>query len=378
MSTPMASCGARPDEPLARARVPAPHVLTDRAARLPAPAPINIRPVRHRIPTLKLVAYVGGLLGLSLLIALMVRSDFAAMWRTMRSAGASLLWLSPYRILFFLLYAIGWRSLLRPYDPQGRAGLGYLLWVTIVREGIDRLLPVASVGGGIAGVRLTGWRGIPGAAAAATVAAEVVLTMAALYVFTAVGLFLLSELGASDQTYRHVLIALLLSLPIPVLTGVLLRYGSVFGRLEALLRPMLGENALSGGAAALDRELRACLSRGWALTFAGVLQLAAFFSASFEVWLALRLFGHPVDARAAIMLESMTQAMRHLAFVVPAGLGVQEAGFVLFGHALGISGELALAVSMAKRLREVLCGVPALISWQLAEASRLRWPLRNP
>jgi len=39
---------------------------------------------------------------------------------------------------------------------------------------------------------------------------------------------------------------------------------------------------------------------------------------------------------------------------------------------LGISSELALAVSMAKRLREVLCGVPVLVSWQWAEASRLR------
>jgi putative membrane protein len=333
--------------------------------------------VQHRIPTLKLAAYIGGLLGLSLLIVLVVRSDFGAMWRTFRSAGWSLLWLPPYRILFFLLYAIAWRSLLRPYDPQGRAGLSYLLWVTIVREGIDRLLPVASVGGGFAGVRLMRWRGIAAAPAAATVATEVVLTMAALYVFTAVGLFLLTELGASEQTYRHVLVALVLSLPIPVSTALLLRNGSVFKRIEGFLRPMVGESALSGGAAALDHELRACFSRGWTLIFAGTLHLGAFLSASFEVWFALRLFGHPVDAPAAVMLESMTQAMRHLAFLVPAGLGVQEAGFVLFGHALGISGELALAVSMAKRMREVLCGVPALISWQLREASRLRSPLRS-
>jgi uncharacterized membrane protein YbhN (UPF0104 family) len=92
----------------------------------------------------------------------------------------------------------------------------------------------------------------------------------------------------------------------------------------------------------------------------------------------LRLFGHPIAISSAIMLESMTQAMRHLAFVVPGGLGVQEGMFVLFGHVLGISSELALAVSMAKRLREVLCGVPALISWQLAEASRLRTAVRSP
>ncbi len=174
------------------------------------------------------------------------------------------------------------------------------------------------------------------------------------------------------------LVALLLSLPIPVVTGILLRYGSVFERIESFLRPMLGVSAFADGGASLDRELRACLSRGWTLAFAGSLQLLAFFSASFETWFALRLFGHPIDLRSAVMLESMTQAMRHLAFVVPAGLGVQEAMFVLFGHVLGLSGELALAVSMAKRLREVVCGVPALLSWQLAEASRLRAPLRTP
>jgi hypothetical protein len=46
---------------------------------------------------------------------------------------------------------------------------------------------------------------------------------------------------------------------------------------------------------------------------------------------------------------------------------------VLFGHSLGISSELALAVSMTKRAREVLCGLPSLISWQWMEGRRLRY-----
>jgi len=37
---------------------------------------------------------------------------------------------------------------------------------------------------------------------------------------------------------------------------------------------------------------------------------------------------------------------------------------VIFGYVLGVSSELALAVSMAKRMREVLCGLPSLLSWQ--------------
>jgi Lysylphosphatidylglycerol synthase TM region len=191
-------------------------------------------------------------------------------------------------------------------------------------------------------------------------------------VFTALGLWLLFDYDATGQETRRLVLALVLALPVPVVTALLLRYGSIFARLQKFLRPLLGAGALSLGAASLDFELEACFHRGWTLFFAGALQLVAVISGSFEIWLALRLFGHPVDAKAAIVLESMTQAMRHLAFVVPAGLGVQEAGLVLFGHALGISSEMALAVSMAKRMREVLCGVPALISWQWLEGRRLR------
>lgn len=320
---------------------------------------------------MRIAIYVGGLLGLILLIALMVSADLGAMLQTLAMGGWRLLGLIPYRLVFFVLYAVGWFALLQPYDPGRHATLGYVLWVTMVREAIDRLLPVASVGGGVAGVRLLRWRGLTTAAASATIVVEILLTLIVLYLFAALGLFLLFDVGhASD--YRHLLLPLLLGLLIPGVTAVLLRYGSVFARLEGFLRPMVGQSALSEGAAALDRELRACLRRGRPLLIAGTLQLVAMVSGAFEIWFALRLFGHPVSITVAVILESMTQAMRHLAFVIPAGLGVQEAGLVLFGHTFGISSELALAVSMTKRLREVICGLPALVSWQWLEGRRLR------
>jgi putative membrane protein len=197
------------------------------------------------------------------------------------------------------------------------------------------------------------------------------LTLIAVYLFTAMGILLLVHLSATGGEFHHLLLVFLLSLPVPAAMALLLRYGSVFERLHSCVRPLLGAGALAEGAASLDQELRASARRGWALTRAGMLQFAAFVSGSFEVWFALRLFGHPIGISAALVLESMTQAIRHLAFLVPAALGVQEAGLVLFGHALGISGELALAVSMVKRLRELLCGVPSLVSWQWLEGRRL-------
>jgi putative membrane protein len=325
----------------------------------------------------RITAYIGGVLGLALLVILVVRADFAAMLQTVGSAGWPLLCLIPYRTLYFLLYAIGWLNLLRAYDPERRAGLGYLFWVTSVREAVDRLLPVASVGGGVVGVRLLRWRGLAAAPVGASVIVEMVLTLVVLYIFTALGLFLLVELSVSVQEYRRVLLAFLVTLPIPATTVVLLRYGAVFDRLERLLRPLVGEGVVTAVGASLDHELRASVRRWRTLLVAGSLQFAALISGSFEIWFALRLFGHPVSAGSALILESMTQAMRHLAFLIPAGLGVQEAALVVFGHALGISSELALSVSMAKRIREVLCGLPSLISWQWLDVRRLQRSTHN-
>jgi len=44
----------------------------------------------------------------------------------------------------------------------------------------------------------------------------------------------------------------------------------------------------------------------------------------------------------------------------------------LFGQIVGIDSGTALSLSLAKRMREVLFGVPALLSWQWLEARRLR------
>jgi putative membrane protein len=326
---------------------------------------------------LKLLVYAAGLAGISLLIALVVGSDVPALLDTALQGGYQLLWLLPYRTSFFLLYAAGWLVLLRPYDEARRVGIGYLFWVSTVREAIDRLLPVASVGGAVAGVRLVGWRGIPATPASATVIVEIVLTLIASWLFAVLGVALLSHFKTGSENYHSVVLALLLSLPVPLVLTATLGSGALFGRLERLLARFVGISTSPAGAAALDAALRSTLRLNARLVSAGVLQLLALISGAVEIWFALRLFGHPVGVGAALMLESMVQAFRHVAFMVPASLGVQETVLVVFGHSLGIGTETAIAVSLVKRLREVIWGVASLLSWQWMEGRRLRAPLQN-
>jgi putative membrane protein len=289
-------------------------------------------------------------------------------------AGFGLLWLVPFHILPLLLDAQGWRVLLAPRDPQGKSRLPFLLWVATVREAVNRLLPTANVGGEIVGIRLVKWR-LPdsGPAIVASVIIEVLLTLVNQYIFTALGIVLLvAATQATEQTWT-ILAGLALSLPLPILLGALLRYGKIFERMEKFAERMLGNSlATLIGGSGLDEEIRSLYSRHGRLMLALLWQLSGYVLGAFETWLALALLGHPVSAWAAIAMEATAQAVRHIIFVVPAGVGIQEAGLVLFGQIVGIDSNVALSLSLAKRMREVLFGVPALLSWQFLEARRLR------
>ena len=76
------------------------------------------------------------------------------------------------------------------------------------------------------------------------------------------------------------------------------------------------------------------------------------------------------------MLESLGQAARSAGFMVPGGLGIQEGGFLLIGSHIGLTPELALSLSLIKRGRELIIGIPGLIAWQIAEGRGL-WRRRD-
>jgi uncharacterized membrane protein YbhN (UPF0104 family) len=86
-----------------------------------------------------------------------------------------------------------------------------------------------------------------------------------------------------------------------------------------------------------------------------------------EVWLALNLLGHPVGWTEALLLESLGQAIRGAAFAIPGSLGVQEGGYLLLAGLVGLPPETALALSLVKRARELLLGVPGIVYLHFVE-----------
>ena len=316
---------------------------------------------------MRLAVRIALVAGLALLIGLIAHEGSAILTPLMR-AGWVLLWLVPLHTLPIVLDSRGWQALL-----EERVAPGTLFWIASVREAVNRLLPVANIGGELIGIRLLVAQGTEGVVAAASVTTETLLTLFSQYLFVALGISCLLRVTHTVHSVSEALIGLGASLPVILLAAVLLRNGSVFERLEKLLVRMLGEETLSflnGKSASLDAAIRALINQPARLLGTLGWQFAGLLSSVIETWLALRWLGHPVGYGAALAIESLTQVARNFIFLVPAGLGVQEATLIGVGHLLGIDGDLALALSLAKRMREILFGAPALLSWYWIEGRK--------
>ena len=305
-------------------------------------------------------------LGLGAAIALIARAGAGDIANLLSRAGWILLLLVPLQAFPMLLDVLGWRALI-PQPVQVSA----LFLIACIRQAINRLLPVANIGGEIVGVRLLARRGVGGTAASASVIVEVFVALIAQFLFVALGLVCLAWRTQDSRTSYGLLTGLIVIIPVLVFMLLALRNGRVFFRAERQVKRLFGrwlegQDSLIRGAH-LDAAIRDLLASRARMSAALAWQLAGYVAGSLETWLALRWLGHPVTAPEAIVIESLTQAARSLFFMVPAAVGIQEAGLIGSMSLFGLGPDVALALSLAKRMRETLFGIPALMAWHWME-----------
>jgi uncharacterized membrane protein YbhN (UPF0104 family) len=147
------------------------------------------------------------------------------------------------------------------------------------------------------------------------------------------------------------------------------RFGGarVFDRALMALATKLGWSSLANRESLHDNLVRiyADLPR---FTAALLVHLGVWFFGVFEVLVALRLMGFPVGYGEALAIESVGQAVRAAAFLMPGALGVQEAGFIAVCAVYGIPAPQALALSLVKRVPDLTLGVPFLFVWHAHES----------
>ncbi len=314
---------------------------------------------------MKRLAFFVGLAGLVGATGVIAWSGAGAVLAALEKAGlGGILVTCLAHLVPMTLCVIGWRALL------GRRGPGYVffLYVLWIRAAINNLMPVARIGGEIVSVRILTRGGVAPSVAVASTMVEITLSVIAVFLFSLLGVALFTlRMGSHDSTLA-LTIGLLVVIPLLAAFVIVQRIG-FFGLARRILGLLFHDQAvrLAGAFGRWDRGVRILYRRRKRVLICSVFQFASWAAGSGEIALALFFLGHPVTLTEAVMIEALIQATSQAAFFVPGALGVQEAGFLVFGAALGLTPEIAGALAVIRRCRDVVLYVPGLIAWQVWE-----------
>jgi putative membrane protein len=312
------------------------------------------------------------LAGLALLVGILVHHDLPEIAAAFTAAGWGVAAVAAFHLVPLVVDAVAWQILVLPPDRLSFAAAIRLRWMA---ESVNALLPTASVGGEFVRARLAGFEGVKSAPAGASVVVDVTIGLITQAAFALIGLVLLARLEGADAS---LLLSVALGLgAFSLLVGLLLllQNRGVFAFLTGRIARFTGAQrwpGLAAGGAELDRAVGALYRQRRVILVSSLWRMAGWVVGAGEIWLALHFLGHPIGLGEAVLVESLIQAVRTAAFIVPAGLGVQEAAFLLIAGAIGVPAPAALALALIKRAREILLGVPGILAWQATEASRVR------
>ena len=322
----------------------------------------------------RLALAAAALAGAALAVYLIADTGAQAVLAALRTAGwVTLAAVSLAHLIPILLRGISWRML---FGAEARVGWLGFTWARWVREAIDNILPILPLSGVLAGTSVLFARGEGRAGASAVV--DMTSELLGQVVFGLLGLALLLVLRPEDPRVLWAAGGMAI-ITLAFLGFLAAQLGGLFRFLGRAINRIWGERntkARQGrrGDAFHDHIQGFYSRRVWFAGSVGV-HFAGWISSALEVWLALWLMGNALAATEVLVIESLIFALRSISFFVPWGAGIQESGYVVVGAIFGLGPEMALAISLLKRGRDLILGAPVALAWQIGEGHGMlrRW-----
>ena len=314
---------------------------------------------------MKRLTTLASIAGLCTVVGLFMSSGLDDVWAAVVSAGWGAVIVVLARVLAVAWAGLGWHVVF----PRGTAKLSDCVSLRFVREGINTLLPVATVGGDFVGARLLTKRGVAGGMAGASMFVDLMTQALPQLLFTVAGLGLVVWISGDGPVARTVAGGLAVAVPALAAFYLIQRRAG-----HRLVQGMLARFASGrewralGAVDQLYDSLRRLYAAHGRVSAAIAIHFAGWILGTAEVYVCLHFMGYPVDFAQALVIESLAQAVRGAAFAVPGALGAQEGGLIALCALFDIPAEAALALSLVKRFADLGVGVPSLLLWHRIEA----------
>lgn len=274
-----------------------------------------------------------------------------------------------WQLVLFVILGAAWDAIV---PSRERRRLHLFIWGRMVRDVAANCLPFAQVGGFIFGARAVTLHGVSWPLATASTVVDVSAEFLAEIAFTAIGLGIL----LARAPHSGLAVPLEVGLGLAVMAGAGLIWAQrgaapLFARLSGRIAGRWFGNA-QDRLTVLTNELSLIHGHAGRLAIGFMVHLMGWIGTGVAGWITYRAIGVAIDFDEALAIEALLSALAALAFLVPVNAGVQEAGYAGLGAIFGVPPELSLGVSLVRRARDLVVGLPVLLIWQLFEARRLR------
>jgi putative membrane protein len=308
-------------------------------------------------------------IGVLLFVGVLVSQDLPAIIATLAHAGWGLLLVAVFHLLPLVLDAVAICVLFE--RGSSRTPLRDSLLARWVGESANSLMPAGQIGGPVLMARHLSQRGLPMQESAAAITVSTTLQTFAQIAFALLGIVVLGTHSNHFSPTALRTAALLASAFLAIQVGgfYLIQRRGLFSKLMRAVRRFSRKRDWSQWvtqAQAIDLAVQNIYRRNAAVTGSFLLSLVGWIVGTGEVYLIASFLGTPVSWRDAFVLESLGQAIRGAGFAIPGALGVQEGGFLLLAPLANLTPDAALALSLAKRMRELLLGLPGLLYLRLS------------
>jgi putative membrane protein len=308
-------------------------------------------------------------LGLLLFIGVLVSQGLPAVVATLALAGWGLLLVALFHLVPLVLDAAAIRVLF-----DGGAARDSMRDAVLARwagESANSLMPAGQIGGPVLMARHLAQRGLALQDAAAAITVSTTLQTFAQIAFALLGVALLGLQASHISQLALRTSSLIASALLAVQVGGFywMQRRGFFSKVMRAATRFAGRRDWSqwmSQAEAIDIAVQLTYARSGPVAASFLLSLIGWLVGTGEVYLILQLIHHPVGWIDALLLESLGQAIRGAAFAIPGALGVQEGGYLLLAPLAGLPPDAALALSLAKRTRELLLGIPGLLYLHLS------------
>ena len=274
-----------------------------------------------------------------------------------------------WQIVLFVVLGIAWDIIMPSRD---RRRFWVPVWGRMVRDSAANCLPFSQVGGFIFGARAVTLQGVEWHTATASTVVDVTAEFLAQIVFACIGLAILilrvpgSKIAGPVEAGIGLAVLACFGF-IWVQKGV----GTIFARLGARIAGNRFQDAKER-VDVLQAELAMIYGHTGRLAVGFFGHLLGWLCTGVAGWIAYHALGVPLDFDDAMAIEALLSAAAAVAFLVPVNAGVQEAGYAGLGVVFGVPPEVSLGVSLVRRGRDIVVGVPILLLWQFIEMRHLR------